>query len=215
MKLKPKIVPAILVKTKKDLELYLKKTKKISNYIHIDIMDGKFVHSKTIDYLSFRGLKGLPKIEFHLMIKEPKNNIIKYIPYCNLIVFHCESTKDIFAVIREVKKHDKKVGIAINPQTKTSVIYPYLSYLDKILIMSVNPGKSGQKFKSNVLRKIKEIRKRNKKIDICVDGGINDKTTSMSIKAGANCVCVNSYLYNSDNLGKTYTKLKRIAKHAR
>lgn len=215
MKLKPKIVPAILVKTKKDLELYLKKTKKISNYIHIDIMDGKFVHSKTIDYLSFRGIRALPKLEFHLMVKEPRNYIIRYIPYSYLIIFHFESTKDVFGVIREIKKHDRKVGIALNPKTKITNIIPYLSYLDKVIIMGVNPGKSGQKFISSVMQKIKELRKINKKIDICVDGGINDKTISMSIKAGANCVSVNSYLYNSDNLGKTYTKLKRIAEHAR
>ncbi len=215
MKLKTKIIPAILAKTKKDLREKLKKIKRFSRYAHVDIIDGKFVRNKTIDYASFRGLKGLPKIEFHLMIKEPKDKIIKYIPYCNLIVFHCESTKDVFAVIREIKKHDKKVGIAINPQTKVSVIFPYLSYLDRILIMSVNPGKSGQKFKSMVLSKIKEIRKINKKIDICVDGGINDKTTSMSVKAGANCFSVNSYLYNSENLAKAYTKLKRIAENAK
>ena len=216
MKLKTKIIPAILAKTKKELELYLKKTKKISNYIHIDIADGKFVHTKTIDYLSFRGLKGIPKLEFHLMVKEPRKHIIKYIPYSYLIIFHFESTKDVFAVIREIKKHDRKVGIAINPKTKISNIVPYLSYLDKVMIMSINPGKYGQKFMSIALTKIKELRKINKNIDICVDGGINDYTSSKCIKAGANHIIVNMHhLYGIENVEERYIKIKRILKNAR
>ena len=209
------VIPGILEKEWSEIERKIEAVKNFAKTIHIDIIDGKFVPNKTIDYLSFNGLKRLPKIEFHLMVKEPKDKIIRYIPYCDLIVFHYESTKDVFSVIKEVKKHDKKVGIALNPQTKASVIFPYLSYLDEILIMSVTPGRSGQKFKSGVLSKIKEIRKINKKIDICVDGGISDKTLPISVKAGANCVSVNSYLYNSENLAKTYAKLKRISKNAR
>ena len=213
--MKVKIIPAILVKTKKELKLYLKKTKKIANYVHIDIADGKFVRNKTINYSSFSGLGHLPKLEFHLMIKDPKKDIIRYIPYSYLIIFHFESTKDVFGVIREIKKHDKKVGIAINPETKISNVVPYLSYLDKIMIMSIHPGKYGQNFMPIALAKIKELRKINKNIDICVDGGISDKTLPISVKAGANCVSVNSYLYNSENLAKTYAKLKRISKNAR
>lgn len=208
MKTKVRIIPAILAKNSKDLKERLKKAQKVSSYVHVDIMDRRFVHNKTINYISFRGIRNLPKIEFHLMVRDPKEKIIKYIPYCDAILFHFETTKDVFSVIREVKKHNKKVGIVINPKTNISVIFPYLTYLDKVLIMSVNPGRSGQKFISSALTKIRKLKKINKKIDICVDGGINNKNALKVIKAGANSLVLNSYLYNSSNLQKTYNKLK-------
>lgn len=215
MKAKVKIIPAILVKNKKDLKERLKKAKKVSSYVHVDIMDGKFVSNKTIDYTFLRGMKNLPKIEFHLMVKYPKDKVIKYIPYCDLILFHFEAARDVFSVIREVKKHEKKVGIAINPKTKVSVVFPYLTYLDKVLIMGVNPGRSGQKFLSSILSKITQLRKIDKKIEISVDGGINDKTALRCVKAGASSLVVNSYLYNSGNIQKMYNKLKGVVSNAK
>ena len=118
------------------------------DYIHVDIMDGKFVNSKNDNLSILRILKEISNtpIIVHLMVINPFDYIKKIIDNIDIFLFHFEIDEDINEIIKEVRSYNKQVGIAINPETRISEIIQYLNHIDLVLIMSVHPGWSGQKF---------------------------------------------------------------------
>ena len=183
------------------------------DYIHVDIMDGKFVENKT---MPFREMKHIgdytsKRLDVHLMVEDPS----KYIPlYAELnteyIVFHVEVDEDIEKNLKMIKDYSIKCGLAICPETKVSSLIPYLPYLDQILVMSVVPGKGGQSFIESSSEKIKEVRKLiesyNLNIAINVDGGINDKTKDYCLES--DILTSGSYIINSDNFQEKISSLR-------
>ena len=151
-----------------------------ADYIHIDVMDGHFVPNLTIGPEVIKKLRPLTKkiFDVHLMIS-PVNNFIKDFSDAgaDIITFHPEATTDTKSTIELIKKEGKKVGISLKPKSKVELIEQHLDQIDLVLIMSVEPGFGGQKFMPEVLEKTKIIRdivnKKNLKIDIEIDGGIN------------------------------------------
>ena len=173
-----------------------------ADYIHVDIMDGKFVENKTWTYSEVKTIvrySSLP-LNVHLMVKDPAKYIEDYalLNTTNLI-FHYEAVKDIESMISLVKEYGLKVGIAINPETSEEVLFPYLKDIDVALVMSVVPGKSGQSFIENTLSKIKnlkeEIIRQGVKTIISVDGGINDETGLLCKEAGVDMLVSASYIH--------------------
>ena len=173
-----------------------------ADYIHVDIMDGKFVENKTCTYSEVKKIvsySSLP-LDVHLMVKDPAKYIEDYalLNTTNLI-FHYEAVKDIESMISLVKEYGLKVGIAINPDTSEEVIFPYLKDIDVALVMSVVPGKSGQSFIENTPSKIKnlkeEIIRQGVKTIISVDGGINDETGLLCKEAGVDMLVSASYIH--------------------
>ena len=173
-----------------------------ADYIHVDIMDGKFVENKTWTYSEVKKIvsySSLP-LNVHLMVKDPAKYIEDYalLNTTNLI-FHYEAVKDIESMISLVKEYGLKVGIAINPETSEEVLFPYLKDIDVALVMSVVPGKSGQSFIENTPSKIKnlkeEIIRQGVKTIISVDGGINDETGLLCKEAGADMLVSASYIH--------------------
>lgn len=173
-----------------------------ADYIHVDIMDGKFVENKTWTYSEVKKIvsySSLP-LNVHLMVKDPAKYIEDYalLNTTNLI-FHYEAVKNIESMISLVKEYGLKVGIAINPETSEEVLFPYLKDIDVALVMSVVPGKSGQSFIENTLSKIKnlkeEIIRQGVKTIISVDGGINDETGLLCKEAGVDMLVSASYIH--------------------
>lgn len=173
-----------------------------ADYIHVDIMDGKFVENKTWTYSEVKKIvsySSLP-LDVHLMVKDPAKYIEDYalLNTTNLI-FHYEAVKDIESMISLVKEYGLKVGIAINPKTSEEVLFPYLKDIDVALVMSVVPGKSGQSFIENTPSKIKklkeEIIRQGVKTIISVDGGINDETGLLCKEAGVDMLVSASYIH--------------------
>lgn len=155
------------------------------DYIHVDVMDGEFVENKQNNLNIFKILKetyDIPIIS-HLMVNNPLVYIDKVIDYIDVFVFHYESKGDKEAIINKIKKHNKKVGIAINPDTNLPKILPYLNKIDIILIMSVYPGWSGQEFIRETSDKINLLftyRYQNKlDFEIDVDGGVNPENAKL------------------------------------
>ena len=149
------------------------------DYIHVDVMDGKFVSTENINLKVFKIIKenyNLPIIA-HMMVINPLKYIYKIIKFIDVFLFHYEANGDKIKIINEVKSRNKKVGIAINPDTKISEILPYLDKINIILVMSVYPGKSGQKFLPQSVEKIERLAKYKNVYDfqIDVDGGVNLK----------------------------------------
>ena len=182
-----------------------------TSYIHIDVMDGKFVSDTQFNnFNEINSINIVSKypLDIHLMVENP----IEYIHQLNsmnieFITFHIEVEKDINKLINLIKEKGYKVGSAIKPNTDLNEIKPYLDKIDMILIMSVEPGKGGQPFIPTTTNRIKEVRKliKGKNILIEVDGGINDETI---IKVqDANIAVVGSYIINSDNYQHQIKKL--------
>ena len=183
------------------------------DYIHVDIMDGKFVKNKTMPFREMRHIYEYTskRLDVHLMVEEPS----KYIPlYAELnteyITFHVEVEEDILKDLELIKSYSIKCGLAISPDTKVSELIPYLPYLDYILVMSVYPGKGGQEFILETEEKIKEVRallnSYNIKALISVDGGITDKTREKC--RDADILVAGSYIIKSDNFSEKIASLR-------
>ena len=147
------------------------------DYIHVDVFDGKFVNNKHDNVDCFKMLKEYTDIHViaHLMVKDPFKYISKIIDYVDIFEFHYESEGNKQLVIDEVKKHNKKIGMVINPNTPISEIVPFLKDLDLVLVMSVVPGWSGQSFIPETVEKVGELARYKKeyRFEIEVDGGVN------------------------------------------
>jgi ribulose-phosphate 3-epimerase len=177
-----------------------------ADLIHIDVMDGHFVPNITIGPEVIKKIRPLTKVPFdvHLMIS-PVDNFIEDFANAgsDIITIHPEATKDLKKSIELIKKFDKKVGISLNPNSEISLVEPYLNDIDLILVMSVNPGFAGQKFKPEVLKKLEKIKKiivsKNLKIDLEIDGGIGFQNSIDAKNAGANILVSGSTIFNENN----------------
>jgi ribulose-phosphate 3-epimerase len=176
-----------------------------ADYIHIDVMDGHFVPNLTIGPEVIKKLRPLTTkiFDVHLMIS-PVDNFIKDFADAgaDIITFHPEATKNISKTIKLIKNQNKKVGISLKPKSKISLIEDYLSEIDLVLIMSVEPGFGGQKFMPEVLEKTKTIRslinKKKLNVDIEIDGGINFENCSKVKDAGANILVSGSTVFKEN-----------------
>ena len=212
---------SILTVEKEDAtkKFYNLETAKV-DYFHIDVMDGKFVEKNTEelmkDYaLTISHITNLG-IDVHLMV----NDVEKYIDEYSMLepeimTFHIEATKTeerTMNIIKQIKECGSKVGIAISPETSIEEIKKYLPYIHMVLVMTVVPGKGGQSLIPETLEKVKDLRKymeeNNIDLDIEVDGGINEETSSKAVEAGADILVVGTYLVNSENYNETVKKLK-------
>ena len=180
-----------------------------ADYIHVDIMDGKFVSNKTMPFKEMRHISDFTdkRLDVHLMVEDAS----KYIPlYAELnaeyITLHIEIDEDIESDLKLIKSFGIKAGLSIKPDTKVSELVPYLPYIDQVLIMSVEPGKGGQQFIKETPSKIEKIKKIiNNNIMIEVDGGINNNT----IKEINNIdiAVVGSYIIKSNNYNNQINNL--------
>ena len=188
-----------------------------ADYIHIDVMDGHFVPNLTIGPEVIKKLRPLTKKTFdvHLMIS-PVDNFVKDFAKAgaDIITFHPEATSNVSKTIKLIRDQNKKVGISLKPKSELSLIEDYLSQVDLVLIMSVEPGFGGQKFMPEVLKKTKAVReiinKKNLKVDVEIDGGINFENCSEVKDAGANIIVSGSTIFkeNKGNLKKNIEILR-------
>ena len=184
----------------------IKELEKNTDQIHFDIMDGKFTDNKT----NIKDIHIEKDIDIHLMVLDIKSYVDKVLKYNpKYITFHLEATDNIIEDINYIKDKKIKVGIAINPDTDIEKIYKYLNKIDLVLLMSVPPGKGGQKFIdiSQKLNKLYNYRKENNlSFIIEVDGGINNETIKKVSKA--DIVVCGSYITDSNDYNKQVKLLK-------
>ncbi|HHW69503.1 MAG TPA: ribulose-phosphate 3-epimerase [Tenericutes bacterium] len=183
------------------------------DYIHVDVMDGIFVQNKTYDYEYIESIlkNTKKKKDVHLMVKDVYNYIDLYSKLNpEYITVHIELEQNLLDVIKYIKQKKIKAGISINPGTYIGKLDPYLSCIDLVLIMSVEPGYGGQKFLDSSIEKIYYLINKRKENNynyvIEVDGGINDETINIIDKA--DIAVVGSFITNSDDYQKQVDKLK-------
>ena len=183
------------------------------DYIHIDVMDGHFVPNLTIGPGVIKSIRPYTNkiFDVHLMVNPVMNILPSFIDAgSDIITIHHEISDNVFDCINLIKKNNLKAGISIKPKTEAKEIIPYLELIDLILVMTVEPGFGGQKFLSNQLKKIMDIKDliSNRDIELEVDGGINYNTSKQVIKAGANVLVSGSTIFGSKDYNEAISKLR-------
>lgn len=178
--------------------------------LHFDIMDGHFVPNLSFGPKLVSDLKTKLKKVVHLMVEQPEKYVDRFIEAgADEIILHLESTEQMDELIDKIHKKKLKVGIAISPETKIHWLRYYFDKVDRILVMTVEPGFGGQEFMYTMLDKITEIRDESP-VSIAVDGGLDEKTAKMCVLAGADTVMVGSAIWNSKDPKAAVEVLKKI-----
>ncbi len=192
-----------------------------TDYFHIDVMDGKFVKKDTtkkmLKYAEYiKHISNLP-LDVHLMVEDVKAYVDSFISLDpDRITFHLEAIRkkeEIIKIIKYIKENGIKVSIAIKPNTKIEEIYPYLPYINMVLIMTVEPGEGGQVLIESTINKINKIKQyineNNLETVIEADGGINPENINSLKNAGIDIAVVGTAIINSNNFKETMKKLKK------
>ena len=191
-----------------------------TDYFHIDVMDGRFVENDTSEtmriYCEYLNQVTNVPIDVHLMVTNVKEYIDSYSIFNpNIITFHyeaCKNKEEVYKYIGQIKGRECKVGLAIKPNTNIDEIVEFLPKINLLLIMSVEPGKGGQKFIESTTQKIKKaktkINELNLETEIEIDGGINIENSKEIKEAGATMLVSGTGIINSKDYNYTIRKMK-------
>ncbi|MCH8067364.1 MAG: ribulose-phosphate 3-epimerase [Nanoarchaeota archaeon] len=202
---KIKIAPSILSANQDKLQEEINEIEDYSDLLQVDVMDNKFVPNITPQAELLKKFDTKVPLDIHLMVKEPSDDyIMSFIDAnsklkINNITVHQEACPNLKKTLKFIKNNDIKASVAINPKTPLNKIKEVLDYVDMVLIMTVVPGFSGQKFIEDCMDKVKELRKLKPNLEIEVDGGVNDKTAPIAVKAGANVLVVSSFIFKAED----------------
>ena len=210
--------PSVLNTNWDDLPNIISGIKADCDYIHLDVMDNKFVPNQTFSFDRAKEIiaNSVMPVDAHLMISDPDLMAPKYAAAgAASVTVHIEAVKNLSKTINEIRINGAKVGVALKPKTQLADVLPYLPDLDLLLIMTVEPGFGGQKFMMDQVSKIsqakREIDQLNLKVLLQVDGGVSKETIQIARNAGANCFVAGNAVFKSENPNQMLQELRKLA----
>lgn len=218
---KKEIIPTLFALDKVSFNKKLEVLKVFSKKIQIDFMDGKFTPNSSISLNEINEILEFKNIEFelHLMAYEPEQYIgkIKKLGIKKVLIqFEAfETNTELTYSIDSFRKKDIEVFLVLNPGTDVEEAYPYISEVSGIMLMSVWPGKEGQKFIENTYNKIEQLRKNYPKVLIQIDGGVSEKNCEKLLSAGSDILSVGSYITSNLNPKENFDKLNIMIKQVK
>jgi ribulose-phosphate 3-epimerase len=211
--------PSILNANFDDLENEISKVSAVSDFLHLDIMDNKFVPNLTFTFDKASEIIAFSKlpVDAHLMIEDPDDQAPRYAQAgCYSVTFHFEAVKDARNTIKNIRSNGSKVGVAIKPKTDLSKVADLIQDIDLLLVMTVEPGFGGQSFMHDQMIKVKSAREYINKCQeprplLQVDGGISESTIQIAAESGANCFVAGSAVYKSKDPAQMILTLRQLA----
>ncbi len=200
-KIAPSILSADFLKITEEIESIKSSG---ADLVHLDIMDGHFVPNITFGPFIIKQLRKISDLPFdaHLMIENPTDYLDAFKDAgCDMITVHVETEKHLHRTLQAIKALGMKAGVSLNPHSPIDFLKYVHDLVDLVLVMSVNPGFGGQSYIETATRKITELKFLRKEVkgsfEISVDGGVNDKTVSTIIEAGADILIMGSHFYGT------------------
>lgn len=211
-----RVVPAILTDNPKTLETMIRQSETFTDYVQIDIMDGKFVPSRSVTWEHMASVPTKLAWEVHLMAEHPEDCL----EGCKKAgaqkaIFHYEATSSPEKVISLARRLGLGVGLAVNPETPVPAILPLVAEIDSVLFLSVNPGFYGSKFIPEVLTKIVEFRRASPGVETGIDGGIKENNIVQIARSGVGIIFVGSAIFLQPEPGESYRRLLSLAQNSR
>ncbi len=207
------IVPGILTSDEEEYQRRLGIADHVCKLIQIDIVDGEFANSLTVGPEIIKKYPPSNFLEIQLMVVSPKKYIdsLAPLPYVSRVIFPFEVKEDISEALYAVKKHNKQVGISINPETPVVAVKRLFDDVDLLLILAGKPGFSGQELGQWTYKKIEEAKRLDRGMAVEIDIGVNFENAAKLAGAGADFLVSTSALFNSGDFRVAYEKLAKLA----
>lgn len=192
-----------------------------ADWIHLDVMDGRYVPNITIGPLVVKAVRKITKLplDVHLMIEEPSRFIDAFAEAgADIITIHVEAETHLHRALSHIRSLGKRAGVTLNPSTSEESLTYVMGVVDQVLVMSVNPGFGGQSFITDVLPKVRAIRAMidatGRDIDLEIDGGISASTAKAAVDAGARVLVAGNAVFNAKDYAAAITEIRDAARGA-